>query len=436
MKKLQLLLVVPLILFVSIGLAQDSTQTERNMQKLLSGVPGKTKMMISGVVWGGFQANLNETDKLVPKTNFNDFGFSPMFLIKLSDKLFVESELEIKSAGDAENAAAFDLEYAKMSYICNNYLTIGAGKMLSPFGAYGEKWEPNHVERFANAPLTPNDAFLPDDTHLFWGAVLGVDVRGRLPMGSAKLTYALYMDNGPTLHTGADAGMEGVSQAENYNDQNHNKEFGGRIGFLPFANNCFELGVSAKYAKVGGLQDSVYFINNEARDYKNVASTAYAIDFSYVKPISAIKSIISLRGQYTSVTVDKAYYTTPAGFTTKQENYAPSTTNPSGVDSSLYTFDNTMSSFFVQFSYRPAMLNVKVIKNMELLVRYNVLTPPKDASWGPKNLVGEGGSINRLDIGLDYWINWRTGLRLAYETTTMPAGTQKSYFLARLAIGF
>src|ERR1035437_7990053 len=137
----------------------------------------------------------------MPKTTFNDFGFSPMFLWKLSDKLFFESEIEIKNDGTADNSAAFDLEFAKLSYRLNKYMIFGAGKMLSPFGAYNERWEPNHIERFPNAPLRPDDGLLPDDTHLLWGAVMGVDVRGGIPLGNAKMNYSLYLSNGPILHT-------------------------------------------------------------------------------------------------------------------------------------------------------------------------------------------------------------------------------------------
>jgi len=417
-----------MILSLSNGYAQDSTQTEKNMQKLLSGLPGRTTMMLTGVTWVGFQATLNSTDKTVPKTSFNDFGFSPMFLWKLSNKIFFESEIEIQNAGDIENAPAFDLEYAKLSYTVNNYITIGAGKMLSPFGAYGEKWEPNHIERFPNAPLRPDDEFLPDDTHLFWGAVVGVDVRGRIPLGSSRLTYAFYIDNGPTLHTEAEMG--GMLQGENWNDQNNNKEVGGRISILPFANSSLEIGISGKHSKVGGLEDSVYMINSQYTNYKNVGSNAFAIDLCYVKPVSSIKSIVGIRGQYTGVSVDRAYYIVPYNFTPN-----PNNTVPGPGDLSLYTFNNNMKTYFAQFSIRPAMMENRFVKNLELLIRYNALTPPKDAAWSPKDKNRQGGTINRIDIGLDYWLSWRTGLRLAYESTSMPDGTKQNLFLIRLATG-
>ena len=57
-----------------------------------------------------------------------------------------------------------ELEFAKISYKLNKYMTIGAGRMLTPFGAYGERWEPVHIEKFANSHLKPDDEFLPDDT--------------------------------------------------------------------------------------------------------------------------------------------------------------------------------------------------------------------------------------------------------------------------------
>jgi len=245
-------------------------------------------------------------------------------------------------------------------------------------------------------------------------------------VGNSRLSYAIYVSNGPTLHTESDMG--GMIQGENWNDQNNNKELGGRIGFLPFDNSSLEIGISGKHAKVGGLQDSVYMINSDFKNYKNVASNAWAIDWNYVKSISSIKSIIGIKGQFTRIAVDDAYYEVPEGFTPKPANYAPD-------EMSLYTFKNNMQTYFVQFSYRPAMITNKCLKNMELLFRYNALTPPKDAAWAPKDNNGQGGTITRADIGLDYWLSWRTGLRFAYESTSLPDGTKKNMFLVRLATG-
>ena len=246
-----------------------------------------------------------------------------MFLWKLSDKFFFESEIEIMNDGTADNSAVFDLEFAKLSFALNKYMTIGAGRMLTPFGAYGERWEPVHIERFPNSHLLPNDDLLPDDTHLYYGAIMGVDVRGGIPLGSAKMNYSLYISNGPLLSKDENGNPTGVIQYENLLDENNNnKEVGGRIGLLPLSNSSLEIGFSAKHGIAGDRGDSVY---------GKTGATAYAVDLSYVKSIEAIKSTINIRGQFNSLKVDKAnYYLT---------------------DSTTYTFDNTMTKLFCPVFY-------------------------------------------------------------------------------------
>lgn len=400
MKKQRLLFVFLLLIAFVTTYGQDSTLTEKNI-RMLSAISGNTKMVLSGVAWFGFQANLNDHSTTTVKNSFNNYGFSPMFLWKLSDKLFFESEIEI-------NNGAMELEYAKLSYSLNKYMIIGAGRMLTPFGAYAERWEPVHIERFPNAHLRPNDEFLPDDSHLYWGAIMGVDVRGGIPLGSAKMNYALYISNGPLLSKDANGNPTGVIQYENLLDENNNnKEVGGRIGLLPFSNSSLEIGFSAKHGIAGDQGDPVY---------GKTGATAYAVDLSYVKSIEALKSTINFRGQFNKLKVDKANY-----FLT---------------ESTTYTFDNTMKNYYVQFSIRPSMAQNKSLKKTELLFRYNSLTLPTDAVWSIKDNNGNGGPVSRMDIGLAYWLSWKTGLHLAYESTAFPDGKKENRFLASVVYAF
>lgn len=397
MKKQTFLFVASLLLAYSVGYAQDSTQSEKN-QQILSAIPGNTKMVITGTAYFGFQSLLNNTSSTDVKKNFNSYGFNPVFLFKLSDKMLLESEIEIQ---DGE----FALEFAKLSYSLNKYMNVGAGLMLTPFGAYGERWESSFIEKFPNTPIRARGPYIPGGNHLNWGGVMGVDVRGGIPLGSAKMNYILFLTNGPTLD--ASAGTGGMLQYENASDNNNNKEIGGRIGLLPLSNSSLEIGFSAKHGIAGNQGDPVY---------GNTAATAYAFDYSYVKAIEALKSTINIRGQINSVTVDKVNY--PLSETTS------------------YTFDNTLKHSFAQISLRPTMAQGKFLKKTEFLFRYNGLTAPKDAVWGAKDKNGKGGKINRTDIGLAYWFNWKAGLRLAYETTAWPDGTKNEEFLARIVYGF
>lgn len=393
MKKIKFLFSGLLIMSLSMGHAQDSTQTELN-QKILSDAPGNTKFVLTGAGWFGFSANKKEDVKF----NFNSYGFAPVFLWKISDKLFFEGEVEI-------NNGEFELEFAKLSYSLNDYMTIGAGRMLTPFGAYAERWEPAFVERFPNNPIRAGGPYLPGGTHLTWGAIMGVDVRGGVPLGNAKMNYALFISNGPSLTSdGEEAGM---IDYENLDDNNSNKEIGGRIGILPISNSSLEIGVSAKHGKAGNVTDATY---------KNIGATDFAVDWNYVKSITSLKSVIGIRGQFNTVTVDKVNYLDEAG--------------------GSYTFNNTMKNYYAQFSFRPALAENNCLKNIELLYRYNSLTAPKDAKWGPKDAAGKGGSVTRSDIGLAYWLNWKTGIRMAYEITTMPDKIKNKQLLVRFVMGF
>lgn len=378
--------------------ATDATQPETDINhKIFSAITGNTKFVLSGSAFVDFSVN----QKNAAKSNFSSTGFSPIFLWKLSDKLFFESQVELAIKN---GETGIDLEYAKLSYIINQYIAIGAGRMLTPFSAYVERLEPAFIEKFPNPPLLLHHE---DGTHAIGpnGAEMGVDVRGGFQVGNSKMNYAVNISNGPKLNNGSeDPKMGGTLEYENFYDNNSNKEFGGRIGFLPFSNSSLEIGISGNTGKTGDATDSLY---------NNIKAKAFALDLSYVNAIKPLKSMINIKGQYNNVTVDKANYKDPmdsTGMTT-------------------YSFTNKSHVYYLQVSLRPALLEKGFLKNVELLVRYNSLSTPKEAAWG-------GGTTIRTDIGLCYWLSWRSGLRLAYETQKTPDGQRDNQFLIRFATGF
>jgi len=393
MSKLKPLIVVFMVLAYLISFGQGEKQS--GVTRKLSNAIGNTRLVITGTGWFGYGALLNNKSKTDVTNSFNTYGFSPVVLWKLSKRLFFESEIEI---GDDE----FELEFAKLSFIVNDYIIIGAGRMLSPFGAYAENWEPKFVERFPNPPG------IDDESHLFHGAIMGVDVRGAFPLGPTQLNYVVYVSNGPILDQST-----GMIQWENIMDENNNnKAFGGRIGFLPLSNSSLEIGFSLKHGIAGDQGDPVY---------KNIGVTAWAADLNYVTDIKPLKSTITLRGQFNSQKVDNAYYPLEEG---------------DRANDTIYTFDNKKQVYFAQFSIRPSLVKSKFFKNLEMLVRFNSLTDPKDATWGAKDKNGNGGTIYRTDFGITYWMLWKASLRLAYETTKMPDNSKENAFLAEVVYAF
>ncbi|HET9056363.1 MAG TPA: hypothetical protein VFN30_05890 [Chitinophagaceae bacterium] len=322
-------------------------------------------------------------------TKFNGFSLNPILLWKPSEKIFVEAELETELEG---NETVINLEYANVSFFLNKYITFRAGKFLSPYGIFQDRLHPAWINKLPTAPPGyGHDGVGPS-------AELGFDVRGGIPLGSAKLNYSIYVSNGPVLNTGEDEpGEEGMLSYENADDNNNNKTFGGRIGFLPFSNSSLEIGGSWQLAKPGD-KESVY---------ENLKTQQYALDLTYVKQLDFIKGLFDVKAQWNWVNVDKADYKDPD--------------DPTGV--ATYTFDNKRNSVFAQAAYRPSMSPNKFLKKTELVFRYAGLTPPSGSK--------EPDKIKQYTYGLNYWVNWRTAVKLAYQRQE-----NDNAFLVQFAVGF
>ena len=323
------------------------------------------------------------------ETSFRNITFNPIFLWKPSEKIFIEAELETELEGEETVIA---LEYANASFILNKYMTLRAGKFLSPFGIYQERLHPGWINKLPTAPLGyGHDGVGPS-------AELGIDLRGGIPLGSSKMNYSLYVSNGPTLNIGDDEPDEGgMLKYENADDNNKNKAVGGRIGFLPLSNSSLEIGGSFQTGKVG-TKETIY---------EDIKTQQYALDLTYVKQLDFIKGLLDVKGQWNWVNVDKADYIDhddTTGLTT-------------------YTFDNKRNSWFVWGAYRPTMAQNKFLKKCELVFRYSALNPP----GGSK----EPEKLKQYMYGFNYWINWRTAFKLAYQSQE-----NNNAFYIQIAVGF
>ncbi|MBX9851337.1 MAG: hypothetical protein K2X86_06215 [Cytophagaceae bacterium] len=320
--------------------------------------------------------------------SFTGFSFNPILLFRPIEKVLVESELETELEG---SETVINLEYINASYFLNKYMTIRAGKFLSPFGIFQDRLHPSWINKLPSNPLGyGHDGVGPS-------ADLGVDVRGGIPLGVSKLNYSLYISNGPVLNVGEEEpGEEGQLIYETAEDNNKNKAIGGRLGFLPFSNSSLELGFSFQNAKPGDRNS----------EYKDVKASQYAADLTYVKQLDFIKGIIDVKAQWNYVNVSDVYYPDPQD------------TTGTGV----YTFNNTRTSAYVQAAYKPTMLPGKILKKTELVFRYSqVQIPERD----------EEENIRQYTVGLNYWYTWRTALKIAYQFQE-----NQNAFLAQVAVAF
>ncbi len=383
MKKKILIQFAGLLFFSTAVFSQQYNQEyldsliQSKVQPLIS---RNSKFVITGYTTAG--AKFAKDD-----TKFNGFSLNPILLWKPSEKIFVEAELETELEG---NKTVINLEYANVSYFLNKYITFRAGKFLSPFGIYQDRLHPAWINKLPTAPLGyGHDGIGPS-------AELGFDIRGGIPLGSAKMNYSVYVSNGPNLVID-EPGEEGILSYENADDNNNNKTFGGRIGLLPFSNSSLEVGGSWQLAKPG----------DKGSVYENLKTQQYALDLTYVKQLDFIKGLFDVKAQWNWVNVDKA-------------NYIDSD-DPTG--NTTYTYDNKRNSVFAQAAYRPSMAPGKFLKKTELVFRYSGFNPPAGSK--------EPDKIKQYTYGLNYWINWRTAVKLAYQNQK-----NDNAFLVQFAVGF
>lgn len=367
------------------GIAQEYNQAyldsmvQNKVQPLIA---RGTKFSLVGYTTAGLRISKDES-------SFNNFSFNPIFLWKPSERIFIEAELETELEGEETEIA---LEYANASFILNKYMTLRAGKFLSPFGIYQDRLHPGWINKLPTAPLGyGHDGVGPS-------AELGLDLRGGIPLGSSKMNYSFYISNGPTLNIGDDEPDEGgMLKYENADDNNKNKVVGGRLGFLPLSNSSLEIGGSFQTGKVG-TRETIY---------KDIKTQQYALDLTYVKQLDFIKGVLDVKGQWNWVNVDKADYVDPD--------------DPTG--NTTYTFDNKRNSLFTWAAYRPTMAQSKFLKKTELVFRYSALNPPAGSK--------EPEKLKQYTYGINYWINWRTAFKMAYQSQE-----NNNTFYMQIAVGF
>jgi len=349
---------------------------------------------------GYFHSGLNVTDNDGEiEYNFVQGSIAPILMYKQSDKLFFEAEFEGQYE---EGEFEWGIEYADMSFVLNRYITIRAGKFLLPFGSFVEKLHPAWINRLATLPLGLGHNGIGPTSDV------GLELRGAFYIGSVKLNYQGYIVNGPQLNDGSDESEEaGELKFGYFDDNNSNKALGGRLGIFPFSNSMMEIGFSALTGKVG----------EEGTVYEDIAANLYAVDFSMVKNLNFLRSVIDIKGQYNYSKVDNANYPEP---------------DTVGVN---YTFINKSEAFFVQFSLRPSLLENDFLRSLELVGRYSQMKTPEGSFWEQ--------TPDQLAIGLNYWIDWRTVLKIGYQVSNdivmheMPSPVEKQkIFYVHWAMGF
>jgi hypothetical protein len=148
---------------------------------------------------------------------------TPLLLIPVGDRWLLEGRgiysdtFTKNAAGDFTGRNSYGLGYAQVDYI-TKYVTVTAGRFITPFNIYGERFAPSWIRGLQVTPLT---------SPLASGSALGGMLRGSFPTtDKINLNYAFYFSTNNTHHLLAT-----------------DRSTGGRVGFfLPGAR--VELGAS------------------------------------------------------------------------------------------------------------------------------------------------------------------------------------------------
>lgn len=359
----------------------SAEEVKRLREEVSALKPGLTNFLLTGY---GFTEFRNEKRE---NSTFNA-SLNPLFLWKLGDKLLFEGELEL---GLKDNETKLMLEYAQIAYFLNDYVTLGAGKFLTPFGIFPERLHPAWINKLPTAP----PAFVEDEG-LAPTSQVGAQVRGGIPLGEVwRANYSLYVGNGPRLETGGEEA--GTLMFENWPDNNPGKAVGGRIGILPLPG--LELGGSFLWGRADPKGVG-----------RKVDARLWGLDLSYVREVEALGGQIDLRSEYVRQDIDRLTYV---------------------VDDMPFDFNNKKWSVYAQVAYRPSLLDTPVLRDLEFVYRFSYF------DWPTGTPSMKMSDWTQHTVGLNYWITPSAVLKAAYEFNNRELrGTSNDLFILQTAWGF
>jgi hypothetical protein len=324
---------------------------------------GEDHFMVVGLTTFGYVyshtvntvGGVSQTTRTGTFGNADTYEFSPMLLWRHGTKFLLEFEPSFNNDGLSVN-------WADVSYFACPGLIVRAGYLVIPFGTYNKRLAAGWIDKLATDPIGIDQ---PPSTDY------GVEIEGGLPMGNMKWSYDIALTNGMQLLP------DGEIQSTGITDNNLNKMVTGRLALLPFSNSSLEIGVSGLFGKVGDAGSS----------FEGTRAAMTAVDVNYVKTFNPI--LVNVKAQYDLMNIGRQHFINPNDST------------------QTYTFDNTSTSGFAQLSLRPVSAG-PVLKNVEVAFRYGNYTTPSNSLWGSRT--------DQFDVGLSYWISWRTVLKVTHES--------------------
>jgi hypothetical protein len=326
------------------------------------------------------------------------FGeFTPDFLLKLNDWIFLEAEIGVGSNGSVSAGS-----FAQADFFVNDWLTIIAGRFVAPIGFFNERLNNPWINKL------PGDA--PGSAPPLWMQVLpamsllGLQAQGSFYLGCSplKLEYNAYISNGLNFAP-ATAGSPTISELANLENMTNTfsiitneKALGGRLGlWWPAAG--LEGGISGMYNGdyiAGGFENSI---------------SLWALDLNYHKGNWDVRAEYGMTWQQAS-------------------NFIGSNIRRQG--------------FYTQVAYRPLDADNKYLQNIEGVYRYSYvdirgIDPTTLDLTTFATPVDVPVRRQQNEFGINYYFYPRMILKVAYQVNDEPGfHLRDNQFISELAWGW
>lgn len=359
-------------------------------------------LLIAGFAETGLAISDRET---LSGTTFFSGSLNPGLYVQYRDLLLFESELEIVATEDGDTEVV--VEFAQIDIFLHDYATLIAGKFLSPVGQYQERLHPAWINRLPSSPPGfGHDGLQP-------GSEVGVQLRGGVPAGRSRFTYALGIGNGPRFSPHGAPMQEGFTD-----DDNSNKAISGRIGFLPVPYLEFGASIMRSRARVaaeeeegeeGSMATVASIAEEAAEELPNVDFNIWGLDVAYTRgPWDVRAEFLSGTRSAYELMMDGEMMTVPR---------------------------LRLRAWYAQAAYRlSGITQQRILQNFEPVARYG--------EYSVKGLdeLAEEAQEKRWDFGLNYWFAPQFVLHGALELrrfTAREQGERKdTRFLLQLGYGF
>src|ERR1035441_7295079 len=371
-------------------------------------MPGEGNATHNFTMVGDAEVQFGKTDG--QHSGFVLADFAPIFLFRARDNVLFEAGFDIKlqngsvplatgMIGNSGASTTFDMSFAQLDYMFNNYVTFVAGDMLLPLGTYTERGA-GWINKIPDDPLPRG--VLPTSG-------IGAQLRGAIPLDQSgqHVTYAAYLANGPGSVNGAgtaivrDPGGNPVLDA--YGNTMPNLDLGSNVGFDSNGNSIGNLhGAPAGGGRIGWFYPwkPHYDLELGASGMVSQWDTAGSLLWSAAVADAAlhISPYFKLKGEY---------------IYSWQQTSDIGTIKPWG--------------WWIQAGYKLSGLNLElpVINNLELVGRYDTVRD------------GYGTTTDRWTVGYVYYFSNTLLFQGDYEWLHSNSTTQPpNLFVFQVAYGF